>query len=75
MPRRGRRRASVAPRKQRATWVPRASGRVLDGAHGPPIAWDRVQEVISVNLVGTFTVVRHAAAAMARREVRTGPKV
>ena len=46
---------------------PASSGRILDAAGAPPIAASRVAEIISVNLIGTFNVVRSAAAVMARR--------
>jgi NAD(P)-dependent dehydrogenase (short-subunit alcohol dehydrogenase family) len=46
---------------------PASSGRILDAADAPPIAASRVAEIISVNLVGTFNVVRSAATLMARQ--------
>ncbi len=50
-------------------WAERTLGR-----DGSPAALEPFQRVIEINLIGTFTMIRHAAAAIARTEPREGER-
>ena len=47
--------------------TPTSSGRILDAASATPLGADLVNEQLTINLTGTFHVVRWSASVMARQ--------